>query len=285
MLPTHMPATSPPSHAQLLPRRRGLAWWVYPLLLAAALLSLTTAVWALQARVRASDALTGWSKHVVLPSGEQGVEVRASLFPSSYDELQRSAAYIAAAASHHYAAFLATYALAYIVKQTFSLPGSGVLNALAGIAFGAWWGALYAVLLTALGTSGAYLLSHEFGALLMTRFNLAERILPLRLRVEAARKRKTLAFYLISLRTLPVFPQWLINLASPHIGIPLRYFVPCTAVGLIPYNVITVRAGAFIATTPLNSLLSAQTFLLLAGIATVFLLPALCMRRIERALL
>ena len=43
---------------------------------------------------------------------------------------------------------------------------------------------------------------------------------------------------------LPLFPQWLVNLGAPHLGIPLQLFAYSSAAGLTPYVVATVSAGA-----------------------------------------
>lgn len=135
--------------------------------------------------------------------------------------------------------------------------------------------------MTVVGTVGAYLLSKWLGMPLLKRFKWEGKLAPLQQRVDAARASRTLFFYLAALRTMTVFPQWLVNMGAPHVGIPLHYFIPCTLIGLLPYNFVTVRAGSMIAEIDISQVFSVQTMAMLACLAAVFLLPAVCMRRIE----
>jgi uncharacterized membrane protein YdjX (TVP38/TMEM64 family) len=54
--------------------------------------------------------------------------------------------------------------------------------------------------------------------------------------------------YLLFLRLVPLFPFWLINLASGLTGLPLRTYVLGTAVGILPASFVFANAGASLAT-------------------------------------
>lgn len=204
-----------------------------------------------------------------------------SLIPSSFHELKETAHSIRGMAEEHPYAVALLFIVAYLFKQTFSFPGSALLNMFGGIAFGSVWGTVLAVACTTAGTLCAYLLSREFGERLLRRFNAVEKLSSLRVNIESARMKGTLFFYLTAIRVATVFPQWLLNLGAPHIGVPIPYFIITTAIGMTPYNAITVHAGATISTLQWDTVISWQTGLLLLCVASLLLLPPIILRRME----
>jgi uncharacterized membrane protein YdjX (TVP38/TMEM64 family) len=56
-----------------------------------------------------------------------------------------------------------------------------------------------------------------------------------------------LFFYMLFLRITPLLPNWLINLASPIVGVPYKHFILATFLGLMPANVMHVNMGAELA--------------------------------------
>ena len=132
----------------------------------------------------------------------------------------------------------------FLFKVALCIPGGTLLNAIGGALFGAYLAVPLVLVLSVLGSCGAYLLSQLFGGPLLLRWRLDARLAPLRRRVEAASATGTLPRLLVSLRMLPLFPQWLVNLGAPHLGIPLPLFAYSSAAGLAPYVAATVTAGA-----------------------------------------
>jgi uncharacterized membrane protein YdjX (TVP38/TMEM64 family) len=59
--------------------------------------------------------------------------------------------------------------------------------------------------------------------------------------------------YLLFLRLVPVFPFWLVNLAPPLFGVPLKTFALATAIGIVPGTFAFAFAGA-----GLDSVIAAQ---------------------------
>lgn len=203
--------------------------------------------------------------------------------PWSFGELRASAAAVRAAAAAHTGLALLVVCTLYLWKQAFGVPGSAVLNAVVGCAFGTAAGVPLVIALSAAGATGGYLLSREFGQQLIRRWRLDERIWPLRMRVEAARKTHTLLPTLISLRVFPGTPHWLINLASPHAGVPVAYFISAAAIGMAPYNALCVYAGDSIATVGWEDVFSVRTLGGLAALAALVALPAIRGRRAVRS--
>ncbi len=94
--------------------------------------------------------------------------------------------------------------------------------------------------------------------------------------------------------------QWLLNISAPHLGVPIALFAATSGLGLAPYNVVTVRAGAVLASLgpgasgegtgqppspSVADLLTPATVATLCAAAALVALPALCAQRCERAML
>jgi len=132
----------------------------------------------------------------------------------------------------------------YVGLQAFAIPGPLVLSIVSGAVFGVWRGqALVAVWATS-GATLCYLLSATLAAPLIRRClpgrlaDMQERIAP----VVAHPHR--LFWYMLAMRITPVCPNWLVNLASPLIGVPLHVFIAATLVGLLPANYFHCSTGA-----------------------------------------
>ncbi|CAI8036392.1 Transmembrane protein 41A, partial [Geodia barretti] len=56
-----------------------------------------------------------------------------------------------------------------------------------------------------------------------------------------------LLLVLLSLRLFPMSPNWLLNLSSPLLGVPLHLFFISVLFGLLPYNFLCVQSGLMLA--------------------------------------
>ena len=83
--------------------------------------------------------------------------------PTSFAAIRASAEGLRAVSSRHRPLFLALLGGAYIFKQAFSIPGSILANALAGVTLGTAVGGPLVLALSCAGASCGYLLSAEFG--------------------------------------------------------------------------------------------------------------------------
>ncbi|ORY04933.1 hypothetical protein K493DRAFT_143278, partial [Basidiobolus meristosporus CBS 931.73] len=131
------------------------------------------------------------------------------------------------------------FTLLYLWKQTFCVPGSILLNLIAGALYGMSTIPLLCFL-TALGSTLCYYIFYFAGADLLEHY-IPERLDQLRTQIDENRSRMFL--YLLTLRLFPFAPYWLINIVSPFVGVPVwSFFVTCM-LGIIPYNFVTVEAG------------------------------------------
>jgi uncharacterized membrane protein YdjX (TVP38/TMEM64 family) len=127
--------------------------------------------------------------------------------------------------------------LIYILVTSLSLPGAAVMTLAGGALFGLWAGI---VVISFSSTIGATL------ACAVSRFLLRDWV-----QTRFADKLKSVnegigregAFYLFTLRLVPIFPFWLINLVMGLTKIPLRTFYWVSQIGMLAGTVVYVNAG------------------------------------------
>jgi uncharacterized membrane protein YdjX (TVP38/TMEM64 family) len=137
----------------------------------------------------------------------------------------------------HRLALIAGFMLMYIVVTSLSLPGAAVLGLAAGALFGLVTGTIAVSFASTIGATIACLVS---------RFILRDWI-----QTKFGDKLKTVnegieregAFYLFTLRLIPIFPFWLINLVMGLTRIPLRKYYWVSQLGMLPGTIVFVNAG------------------------------------------
>ncbi|KAG7384710.1 Transmembrane protein 41A [Phytophthora pseudosyringae] len=231
-------------------------------------------------RVREHDAALG-----LATSKLDTLSVRSL---SSLQELQRSHETFLHVFAVHFPLALTCFTCVYVLKQvenhTFAIPGSALLNVFAGAILPLSLAFPLACALTAFGASCCFLLSKNLASEEIV-LSLSERVLPgklhtLRHKIEDARERGQLPFLLLFLRVFPFTPNWFLNMASPWLQVPLRLFAPSVALGLLPYNFITVHAGAMLSSLRSTSdLLDPRTMGFLVLLAVGMLIPALLKKK------
>jgi uncharacterized membrane protein YdjX (TVP38/TMEM64 family) len=194
---------------------------------------------------------------------------------------------------------IALFASIYLLKQTFSVPGSILLNVMAGFIFGSWSGVPLVAFLTASGASGAYWLSSAVGRELLgpgaSCKGLRTRMEHMRVIVQKEQAQGNLFLYLTSMRLFPMSPNWLINLASPLVGVPFATFFFSCLIGLTPYCYFSVSGGDVLhrftvlqqqaasnhttaASMTLSDILDGWTMLKLGLLAVALLVPTILKR-------
>lgn len=137
----------------------------------------------------------------------------------------------------HYATSVATFILLYCLQTAFSLPGAAIFTLAGGFLFGSFVGTLY---VNVAATSGATL------AFLAARYLLrdwVERKFGDRLGPIQEGFAKNALSYLLTLRLVPLFPFFLVNLVSGLTRIRVGTYVLATAVGIIPGSFVFANAG------------------------------------------
>ncbi len=191
----------------------------------------------------------------------------------SLDYLRARQAELEAYRSAHPGLAAGLFFLTYVVVTGLSIPGAAVLTLLAGAIFGLLWGT---VLVSFASTIGASL------AFLAARFLLREWVQSSfgeRLRAINEGVRKDGAFYLFTLRLVPAFPFFAINLVMGLTPMPLRTFFWVSQLGMLAGTIVYVNAGTQLAR--IDSLAGIASPALLLSFALLGLFPLLARKALE----
>ena len=169
-----------------------------------------------------------------------------------------------------------SYTFLYVFLQSFSVPGTVLLNVMAGALFGFVPAFLLVSFCAGTGACGCYLLVVAFGKGIVLRCFPG---LLLKFHQKVQQHQHNLLWYMLSVRVAPIVPKWFTSLASPIVGVPLGTYAAATYVGLMPMNLITVGLGTAISTVKTLQGLEPQHFVLLLLLGALLLLPTLCTRR------
>nr|CCA14003.1 SNARE associated Golgi protein putative [Albugo laibachii Nc14] len=168
-------------------------------------------------------------------------------FPSSLKNAQQIGSVLTSFSNHAKWSVLFTHMCCYLYGQTFAIPGSIFLNLLGGALFGLWVGFPLCVMYNTIGSLTMYLLSQKFGERIVSRF-CNDRLMQLKAMIDSHTQKNDcswsdLALYTIFMRIFPFTPNWFLNIASPHLKIPIPIFILGPFFGLIPYNFLSCQAG------------------------------------------
>lgn len=130
-----------------------------------------------------------------------------------------------------------TYFVLYVLSTALSLPGATVLTIGAGALFGFWTGMLLVSFAATLGATLACALSrYLLRDLVQRRFGHRFG------RINEGVQREG-AFYLFTLRLVPIFPFFVINLAMGLTSMRLWTFYWISQLGMLPGGAVYVNAG------------------------------------------
>ena len=137
----------------------------------------------------------------------------------------------------HYVAAVALYIGIYIVQTAFSLPGGAIMTLAGGFLFGTLLGLLYVNVAATTGATLAFL-----GARYLFR-DWVERRFGSRLEAIQEGFSKNALSYLITLRLIPLFPFFLVNVVSGLTRVSLGTYALATSIGIIPGSLVFAYAG------------------------------------------
>lgn len=132
---------------------------------------------------------------------------------------------------------IATYMGIYIVITALSLPGAAVMTLAGGAMFGFWVGVLVVSFASTIGaTLASFVARFLLRDWVQNRFG--EKLSRINQGIE-----KEGAFYLFSLRLVPIFPFFVINLAMGLTPMKLWTFYWVSQIGMFPGTMVYVNAG------------------------------------------
>jgi uncharacterized membrane protein YdjX (TVP38/TMEM64 family) len=155
----------------------------------------------------------------------------------SLSAVRESRQHFVALYAEHSAAVIAGYMVLYIAVTALSLPGATVLTLAGGALFGLWTGT---VIISFASSIGATL------ACLVSRYILRDWVQKKfgdRLAVINRGIAEDGAFYLFTLRLIPIFPFFMINLLMGLTKMPLKTFYRVSQLGMLAGTLVYVNAG------------------------------------------
>ena len=159
----------------------------------------------------------------------------------SLDYVKQQQAALAQAYQDRPAAFIAGYLLVYVVSVALSFPGATVLTLAAGAIFGLWVGTLIVSVASTLGATLAFLAArYVLRDSVQARFG--TRLADIDQGIE-----KEGAFYLFTLRLVPLVPFFVINLLMGLTRMKAWTFFWVSQIGMLAGTVVYVNAGTQLA--------------------------------------
>ncbi|MEZ6961619.1 MULTISPECIES: FAD-dependent oxidoreductase [unclassified Aeromonas] len=160
----------------------------------------------------------------------------------SLSQLQAHQESLALWVDRHFVAASLLFLVIYVLSTALSLPGASLLTLAGSAVFGVAWGLLLVSFASSLGATLAFLsarfllrdwVSARFGDKLATF---------------QAGMAKDGAFYLLSLRLIPIFPFFLVNLLMGLTPIRVSTYYWVSQLGMLPGTFVFVLAGSELAT-------------------------------------
>lgn len=138
---------------------------------------------------------------------------------------------------NHRVMVIAGYFVVYVLTTSLSLPGASPLGIAGGALFGFWTATIVVSFASTIGAT----LSCSISRFLLRDWihkKFGDKIAKVNEGIE-----KEGAFYLFSLRLIPVFPFWMINLVMGLTKMPLPKFYWVSQIGMLPGTMVFVNAG------------------------------------------
>jgi uncharacterized membrane protein YdjX (TVP38/TMEM64 family) len=137
----------------------------------------------------------------------------------------------------HRGLVIAGYFLIYVLITSLSLPGASPLGMAGGALFGFWIATLVVSFASTIGATIACFVS-RFLLRDWVQGKFSDKIVKVNEGIE-----KEGAFYLFTLRLIPLFPFWMINLVMGLTKMSLLKFYWVSQVGMLPGTMVYINAG------------------------------------------
>jgi len=174
------------------------------------------------------------------------------------------------AVQNHYTLTAFIFVLVYIGAVAFSVPGAAVLSITGGLLFGLLPGMVLVNIGATLGATLNFIFArYVIGDTIQKKHG--DKLEKFNQEIEKNGKN-----YLLTLRLIPIFPFFLINVLAGLTAVKLKTFIWTTAVGIIPGSVFYVYAGTTLKEVDaLADFLSWRTTLPLVVLGLLAFLPVL----------
>ena len=165
------------------------------------------------------------------------------------------------------------FASAYIAVTTLSLPGAAIMTLAGGALFGLGWGLLLVSFASSIGATLAFLISRSLlRQWVMNKFG--QNLVALNAGIT-----REGGFYLFTLRLVPVFPFFVINLVMGLTPIKARTFYWVSQLGMLPGTAVFVNAGTQL--TQIDSLGGLLNPALIGSFTLIGVFPLIAKRLVD----
>lgn len=174
----------------------------------------------------------------------------------------------------HYLTTVFIFMSCYILAVAVSFPGATFLTLVGGFLFGIVWGTLWVVLSATLGATILFF---------AVRTSIGNWLAKSSARwLERMRQgfQENAFSYLLTLRLIPLFPFWVINIVPALLGVNAKTFILATFLGIMPGSIVYVMVGHGLShvfatnqTPHLGIIFDWQIFLPLLALAGLSLMP------------
>lgn len=155
----------------------------------------------------------------------------------SLESFKASQADIVAAKDANPVLYIVGFFILYVAVTGLSIPGAAIMSLVAGALFGVVVGTIIVSFASTIGATLAFL-SARYVLRDWVQGKFGDRLRPINDGVE-----KDGAFYLFTLRLIPIFPFFVINLLMGLTRIKTRTFFWVSQLGMLPATVVFVNAG------------------------------------------
>ncbi|MGY3909175.1 FAD-dependent oxidoreductase [Aeromonas piscicola] len=192
----------------------------------------------------------------------------------SLGALQAQQAALAQWVDTHFVAAALLFVAIYVLSTALSLPGASLLTLGGSAVFGIGWGLLLVSFASTLGATLAFL-SARFLLRDWVRARFGDKLATFQAGME-----KDGTFYLLSLRLIPLFPFFLVNLLMGLTPIRVSTYYWVSQLGMLPGTFVYVLAGSELATlTSTGNILSPG---LMVALTLLGLMPFLIRRAMQQ---
>ncbi|HET9961714.1 MAG TPA: TVP38/TMEM64 family protein [Nitrospiraceae bacterium] len=168
----------------------------------------------------------------------------------------------------HYVPAVLLFIAIYVTQTALSLPGATILTLTGGFLFGSLWAALYVNIGATAGATVAFVaaryLFHDW-----VECKFGDRLASLQEGFS-----QNAFHYLLTLRLIPLFPFFVVNLLSGLTRVRVGTYIAATALGIVPGSLAYTYAGRQLGTiNSLAELASPRLLLAFTVLGLLFLMP------------
>lgn len=157
-----------------------------------------------------------------------------------------------------------SFFLAYVAIVAMTIPGATALTLLAGALYGLFWGTILVSFAASIGSALAFLASrYLFRDWVLQKFDDKVKMFDEGLKKDGI-------FYLLSLRLMPIFPFFLINIIMGLSNMSVITFYWVSQLGMLAATLVYVQAGVELAQiNSLSEIFSLRLFLIFSVLAVL----------------